>query len=103
MNLKKIYGYWYTILFIIIVGGGWLGLLEFFSYKGSWELAPLSVKIALPIFLISVFGFFATMLADFFSHKDVKRPVLTGFALLFFNWIAILVYFWLVVHRREKT
>lgn len=103
MSIKNIFGYWYTILFFTIAFGGWSGMLDSFSYQGPFGRAPLHVKITLPIFLLSFFGFFALMLGDFFSHKNVKRPVLVGFSLLFFNWIAILLYFWLVVYKRKKT
>ena len=98
-----IWGYWYTVLLLGLLISGQFGLLDTYTYSGSWSEAPLYIKVVIPIVLISMFGFFALMLADFFSEKDVKYPVLVGFTLLLLNWLAILVYFWVVVYRREKS
>ena len=92
--MKKIWGYWYTLLFIIEFG--------FLGGSGSIEGAPLYTQIATIIVVISMFGFFILMLADFLSNKDVKHRLIVGFSLIFFNLIAILIYFWLVVNRRSK-
>ena len=101
--MKKIWGYWYTALMAFILISGLTGILDNYSYQGGWGEAPTYVKIILPVVLVSMFGFFVLMLADFFSHRDVSNPILVGFSLLLFNWIAILIYFWFVVNRRNMS
>jgi len=92
--MKKIWGYWYTFLFIVMFG--------FVGSTVSIEEYPLCIQIVVITVIISMFGFFLLMLADFSSNKDIKYRVIVGGSLLFFNWIAILIYFWVVVNRRVK-
>lgn len=101
MKIKILWGYIYTGLLLFIVLGSATGALEAYTYSGSWEAAPMHIKVGLPTIMFTMFGFFALMLADFFSYRDVKRPILVGFSLLFFSWLAILLYFWLVVKPRR--
>lgn len=101
MTIKILWGYIYTGLLLFIVLGSATGALEAYTYSGSWEAAPMHIKVGLPTIMFTMFGFFALMLADFFSYRDVKRPILVGFSLLFFSWLAILLYFWLVVKPRR--
>jgi len=101
--MKKIAGYWYSFVIVGLLIAGYSGVLDQYSYEGGWNEAPIYAKVGTPTILITFFGFWVLMLADFFKNKDVKRPVLVGFSLFFLNWIAIFVYFWSVVYRRKNT
>ncbi len=81
---------------------GLTGILDQYSYEGGWVEAPLYVKILIPAMLITFFGFWFLMLADFFKTKGTRFPILVGFSLLFFSWFAIFIYFWVVVNRRNS-
>ena len=101
MQIKIIWGYIYTGFLVLLVLAAVTGVLEPYAYSGSWESAPIYIKLGIPTIMLFMFGFFVLMLADFFSHRDVKRPILVGFSLLFFSWLAILLYFWTVVKARK--
>lgn len=79
---------------------GVTGILDSYSYEGGWVSAPLHIKILIPTILTTFFGFWFLMLADFFNSKEIKHPVIVGFSLFFFSWVAILIYFWVVVNPR---
>lgn len=99
--LIKCVGYWYSLVFLIILFASYTGVLDRFSYVGGWVQAPLYVKILIPIILITIIGFLLLMLADFFKSKDVKHPKFVGFSLIFFSSFAAFIYFWIVVNRRQ--
>jgi len=101
--IKRIWGYWYTLFLILFLISAGTGLLEQFIPQVGWNESPIQGKLFVVIALTTVFGFWFLMLGDFFSNKDVKRPVLVGFSLFFFSWLAILIYFWSVVSKRERN
>ena len=65
--------------------------LEFPSPGSSTEIV-LVASVMLSV--AALFGFWIRMLADFFRHRPPTNSVSWGFALLFFNFAAALVYFW---------
>ncbi|NQZ30869.1 MAG: hypothetical protein HRU06_06320 [Oceanospirillaceae bacterium] len=101
--MKNLVGFWYTFVVVTLLLGAFTGVLDQYSYEGGWNEAPLYAKIGIPTVLITFFGFWILMLADFFKHKDTKWPILVGFSLFFLHWLAIFVYFWMVVYRRKNT
>ena len=101
MKTKIIWGYVYTATFAALILSMIAGVFPTYSPQGPDDVAPVHIKVMVSSLLVIFFGFFGLMLADFFSNKDVKKPELVGFSLLFFNWFAILVYFWTVVHKRK--
>ena len=52
--------------------------------------------------VVGAFGFWALMLADFFANGTPKRRVAWGFFLIFFSWLAAIIYFVLHFWPRHK-
>ncbi len=100
--MNKIYfGYWYSVLFGLVVLVALFGPIEGISYSGTWQEAPVLTKVLVPITLVTFLGFWFLMLGDFFKERDVSHPIAVGFCLIFLSWLAAFFYFWLVVVRRE--
>ena len=100
--MKIVAGFWYTFLVVALSIGFFNGTIQQFYYVGGWNNAPLLAKIGIPLTFITFVSFWIMMLEDFIENKTKKHRVLIGLSLFFLHWIAILVYFWVVVYRREK-
>lgn len=50
-------------------------------------------KILAILGLIGFFGFWLLMLADFFNNQQLEHKTIWGFSLIFFSWLAALIYF----------
>lgn len=53
--------------------------------------------------VIGAFGFWFSMLADFFANKDIERKVAWGFCLIIFSWLSALIYFGVHFLPRHKS
>jgi len=77
-----------------------------FRYATTEELPELpSVPERLLIFagLPSVFWLWGWMLSDFFRSKTERNPVAWGWFLVLGNWLAAMVYFFVVWRPRHAT
>jgi hypothetical protein len=100
--MKKLAGIWYSLVVVVLLVCALTGILDQSLYEGGWNKASLYTKIGIPTVFITFIVFWILMLEDFLENEDVKHTVLVGSCLFFFHWIAILVYFWLVVYRRKS-
>jgi hypothetical protein len=48
--MKKIWGYWYTLIFIVVAGLAQFGVLDGFKYSGAIDGVPLHVQVAILIY-----------------------------------------------------
>jgi hypothetical protein len=102
MLMKKLAGFWYSFVVLVLLISALTGILEQYLYTGPWMQAPLVAKIAIPTVLITFVGFWILMLEDFLENEDTKHRILVGLSLFFLHWIAILIYFWAVIYRRKS-
>ncbi len=93
MNEKK------SIKFYIAIIGLLLFAFTFAYFLIGWgrsvEYHELSI-IGRSIAFSGIIGFFAfwfSVLAHFFENKNLNHKVLWGFCLIFFSWLAALIYF----------
>lgn len=91
--MRKVVAVVFLILFAIMV-------CRFIVFGGTESLAFEDInimdKLVVIAGVIGAFGFWFSMLADFFANKDIKRRVLWGFCLIVFSWLSALIYF--VIH-----
>lgn len=102
LYMKKFAGYWYSFVVIALLVAFFTGTLEQCLYTGGWSKAPLCAKIGIPIVFVTFIGFWILMLEDLFENETIKYRILIALGMFFLHWIAILVYFWLVVFRRKQ-
>lgn len=97
--MRKVIASVFLVLFAIMVG-------RFIMFGGgeslSFEQATLIDKAVVLGGVIGAFGFWFSMLADFFANRDIKRRVLWGFCLIIFSWLSALIYFFLHFLPRHK-
>lgn len=100
--MKNLAGYWYSFVVLIVVIFALCGAFVDYTYTG-WNNAQLIEKIGIPLVFITFVGFWLMMLEDFMTHDDTKPRFVIGLSLFFLHWIAILIYFWAVVHPRKTA
>lgn len=83
----------FGIIYISAISGGAPGLSKGELSQGQ---AFGGVFIA-----IVAFSFWATMLIDCLSTRKTKNKIFWGFGLVFFSWVAAVLYFF-VVYRRAS-
>lgn len=100
--MKILAGFWYSFLVVALLFSAITGLLEqHVFYTGGWSKAPLIAKIGIPVVFATFIIFWIMMIEDFIENKDTGYRPLIALCMFFLHWIAILVYFWMVVYRRK--
>ena len=83
-----------------------IATIIFFSFvwQGSVEYKdiPILGKVFIFAGMLGGFAFWFSMLADFFKNTDIKNRVAWGFCLIFFWWVASLLYFFMHFLPRRK-
>lgn len=100
--MKLLFGYWYSFVVCVVIAFALSGAFVDYTYEG-WHNANLMEKIGIPIVFVTFVSFWLFMLEDFMTNEDTKYRTLVGLSLFFLHWIAILVYFWTVVYRRQPN
>ena len=102
--ITRVWAYLYSAVFGFFALIAILELVHPSSAAAFWLSIqpPIINSVVAMISGILMLGFWFMMLADFFNNRDVERPVIVGFALLFLSWFAILIYYWTVVHQRSR-
>lgn len=100
--MKCLAGYWYSLVVLVVIIFALNGAFVDYTYTG-WHDALFIEKLGIPTVFITFVGFWLMMLEDFMTNDDTKFRFWVGVSLFFLHWIAILLYFWLVVHRRKPN
>jgi hypothetical protein len=100
-QLPLIVGYLFVATLVLVPIAGFMGGLESWAGLG-WSSLPLAGKAAVLWILLSAFGLWFWMLADFFAGRKLKHRVLIGFLLVFASWLAAAVYFVTVYARSPR-
>ncbi|WP_444940133.1 hypothetical protein ACJJI3_14775 [Microbulbifer sp. ZKSA004] len=68
-----------------------------FSFSGyvSFQFSNLMLfdQLLLVAGILGAFSFWFLILADFFDNTEIKYKFVWGFCLIFFSWVASLIYF----------
>ena len=100
--MKIFAGFWYSLVMLVVGIGIITGAFVQYDYSQGWNNAPLFAKLGIPIVFFTFIGFWLLMLEDFLVNSSAKHKIIIGLSLFFLHWIAIFIYFWLVVYPRKK-
>jgi len=101
MTPKLALGYLMVATIVAVPIAGYAGTFD--SWSGQpWADLPLLAKLISVWVLVSAFGLWFWMLADFFRGRSLKHRVVIGFCLVFLSCLAAVLYFVLVYARAPK-
>jgi len=95
--MKRFFAIACLLFFLTMVGRFILGGAETAAFG---QLSTID-KFIIVVGVAGAFGFWFSMLADFFTNKDMKHKVAWGFSLVFLSWLASLFYF--AIHFLPRT
>jgi hypothetical protein len=90
---KRAIGYLFVLTIVCTPIAAYTGLFDDWAEADArGGLSAIGI-ITLTWMLLSFLGLWFWMLSDFFRGREMKHRVLTGFFLVFFSWLAAVVYF----------
>jgi hypothetical protein len=101
MSLKLALGYVIVATILAVPLAGYAGMFDPWAGR-AWTDLPLVSKLVGLWILVSAFGLWFWMLADFFRGRRLKHRVAVGFCLVLLSWLAAVFYFLLVYARASK-
>ena len=84
----------FVFIYLIAVGSG---APEF----GGMNISPLESGLGVLV-AVAAFSFWMTMLVDCFASKTIQNRLVWGLGLIFFSWVAAILYFFIVYLRGHQ-
>jgi len=92
-STKRAIGYTFVLTIVCTAVAAYAGLFNAWAEADARGELPAIGYVTVAWIVLSFFGLWLWMLADFFRGREMKHRVLTGFCLLFLSWLAAVVYF----------